>query len=105
LHRSGEQFTRLAKPAPALSGDPPTGPDAFGRSAYDTTEQEVEPEAALVASLGRGNPTACAQLRTREVVLDLGWAGGSMFRSRHHGLDLTPEMPKVAATTEELDGL
>ena len=34
------------------------------------------PEAAVLASLGCGNPTAVAELREGEVVLDLGSGGG-----------------------------
>jgi arsenite methyltransferase len=40
------------------------GPDAFGRSAYEPGDQRVLPEAALVASLGCGNPTVSAPSRT-----------------------------------------
>ena len=43
---------------------------------YDQTQMETLPEAALVASLGCGNPTALAELKPGEKVLDLGSGGG-----------------------------
>jgi hypothetical protein len=47
------------------------------RALYDL-EQRVElPDAAALASLGCGNPTAVAELREGEIVLDLGSAAGS----------------------------
>ena len=52
------------------SDDPITG------NLYSDTEAEQIPEAALLASLGCGNPTALAELREGEVVLDLGSGGG-----------------------------
>jgi arsenite methyltransferase len=85
--------------------DPSNGPEAFGRSAYDAAEQELLPEAALVASLGCGNPTVRAELRPGEVVLDLGSGGGIdvLLSARRvaptgmaYGLDMTPEMHKLA---------
>jgi len=85
--------------------DPAEGPDAFGRSAYDAEDQELLPEAALVASLGCGNPTVRAELRPGEVVLDLGSGGGIdvLLSARRvaptgtaYGLDMTPEMHKLA---------
>src|SRR5262245_21105157 len=50
--------------------DPVTG------NLYTTEETTVLPEEAVRASLGCGNPTALAQLRPGEVVLDLGSGGG-----------------------------
>src|SRR2546423_10504135 len=51
-------------------GDPITG------GLYDDIEAGQIPEAALLASLGCGNPTALAQLHPGETVLDLGSGGG-----------------------------
>jgi SAM-dependent methyltransferase len=63
------------------------------------------PEAALLASLGCGNPTAVAELRGGERVLDLGSGGGidvllSAKRvgpsGKAYGLDMTEEMLALA---------
>jgi SAM-dependent methyltransferase len=63
------------------------------------------PEAAVLASLGCGNPTALAELREGEVVLDLGSGGGidvllSAKRvgptGKAYGLDMTDEMLALA---------
>src|ERR1700692_3874868 len=43
---------------------------------YDQTQTDALPDAALVASLGCGNPTALAELKSGETVLDLGSGGG-----------------------------
>ena len=51
-------------------GDPITG------NLYELGQTADIPENALLASLGCGNPTALAQLRPGEIVLDLGSGGG-----------------------------
>ncbi|MGH3129453.1 MAG: arsenite S-adenosylmethyltransferase, partial [Gaiellaceae bacterium] len=48
----------------------------FGEALYDAEQRGELPEAAVLASLGCGNPTAVAELRDGEVVLDLGSGGG-----------------------------
>jgi hypothetical protein len=50
--------------------------DAITRDLYDAAETEGLPEEAVLASLGCGNPTALADLREGETVLDLGSGGG-----------------------------
>src|ERR1700745_3237999 len=52
------------------------GCDPVSDSLYDAAETAVLPEGAVLASLGCGNPTALAQLREGETVLDLGSGGG-----------------------------
>ena len=47
----------------AGDGDPTPASAAFGRSLYDAGDRDSLPEAALVASLGCGNPTALAELK------------------------------------------
>jgi arsenite methyltransferase len=63
------------------------------------------PEAAVLASLGCGNPTALAELKPGEIVLDLGSGGGidvllSAKRvgptGKAYGLDITDEMLGLA---------
>src|ERR671936_3044601 len=48
----------------------------FGTALYDAEQREALPEAAALASLGCGNPTAVADLHEGETVLDLGSGGG-----------------------------
>ncbi len=81
------------------------GPAAFGEALYDAEQRTELPEAAVLASLGCGNPTAVADLREGEVVLDLGSGGGidvilSARRvgptGRAYGLDMTDEMLALA---------
>jgi arsenite methyltransferase len=78
---------------------------AFGSALYDEAERRELPEAALLASLGCGNPTAVAELAEGEVVLDLGSGGGIDVllsarrvgpRGRAYGLDMTEEMLALA---------
>jgi len=88
-----------AAPASGLSCDPITS------NLYDSTQASQIPEEAMLASLGCGNPTALAQLRPGEVVLDLGSGGGidvllSAKRvgptGKAYGLDMTDEMLELA---------
>jgi arsenite methyltransferase len=84
--------------------DPGTG-ELFGAARYDELERDSLPDAARLASLGCGNPTAVAELQDGEVVLDLGSGGGidvllSARRvgetGRVYGLDMTDEMLALA---------
>lgn len=77
--------------------------DVISSSLYDPAETPFD--AALAASLGCGNPTALAELRPGEDVLDLGSGAGldvllSARRvgpdGRAFGLDMTPEMLDLA---------
>jgi arsenite methyltransferase len=78
---------------------------AFGEALYDAEQRGELPEAATLASLGCGNPTAVAELREGETVLDLGSGGGidvilSAKRVGRngvaYGLDMTDEMLALA---------
>src|SRR5919109_3894130 len=80
------------------------GSEDFGTSLY-TLEQRGELPAAALASLGCGNPTAVAELREGDVVLDLGSGGGIdvILSARRvgptgtaYGLDMTDEMLALA---------
>jgi ubiquinone/menaquinone biosynthesis C-methylase UbiE len=77
----------------------------FGEELYDAEQRAVLPEDAALASLGCGNPTAVAELREGEVVLDLGSGGGIdvILSARRvgptglvYGLDMTDEMLALA---------
>jgi arsenite methyltransferase len=79
--------------------------DTPGAAFYSALEQDELPDAAVMASLGCGNPTAIAELRPGERVLDLGSGGGidvllSARRvgpaGRAYGLDMTEEMLALA---------
>ena len=52
------------------------GCDPVSSNLYDPAETATLPAGAVLASLGCGNPTALAELREGEVVLDLGSGGG-----------------------------
>jgi arsenite methyltransferase len=77
----------------------------IGAGLYAASDREVLPDAAVLASLGCGNPTAVAELREGETVLDLGSGGGidvllSAKRvgptGKAYGLDMTEEMLALA---------
>jgi arsenite methyltransferase len=83
----------------------PAGTAVFGEILYAAEDRAKLPEAAILASLGCGNPTAVAELRPGERVLDLGSGGGidvilSARRvgptGRAIGLDMTDEMLALA---------
>jgi SAM-dependent methyltransferase len=79
--------------------------DPITSQLYSDAEKDVLPEKAVLASLGCGNPTALAELKPGETVLDLGSGGGidvllSAKRvgptGRAIGLDMTDEMLALA---------
>jgi arsenite methyltransferase len=81
------------------------GEGSFGDVLYDADQRDELPEAAVLASLGCGNPTAVAELREGETVLDLGSGGGIdvILSARRvgptgtaYGLDMTDEMLALA---------
>ena len=78
---------------------------SFVEAFYDAEQRGELPDAAVLASLGCGNPTAVADLHEGEVVLDLGSGGGidvilSAKRvgpaGTAYGLDMTDEMLALA---------
>jgi arsenite methyltransferase len=81
------------------------GEGGIGAELYSALEKQELPDAAVLASLGCGNPTAVAELREGERVLDLGSGGGIDVllsakrvgpRGRAIGLDMTDEMLALA---------
>jgi SAM-dependent methyltransferase len=90
------------------------GPNDFGATLYSLEERSELPDAAALASLGCGNPTAVADLHEGEVVLDLGSGGGidvilSAKRvgptGTAYGVDMTDEMLALAQRNAREAGL
>jgi arsenite methyltransferase len=87
--------------------------DPISRDLYESGELGGIPEEAIRASLGCGNPTALAELKPGEVVLDLGSGGGidvllSANRvgptGKAYGLDMTDEMLALARENQRRAG-
>ena len=79
--------------------------DPITSNIYVNGETDTLPEAAVLASLGCGNPTALAELKAGETVLDLGSGGGIdvLLSARRvgptgkaYGLDMTDDMLALA---------
>jgi len=88
--------------------------DPISSNLYDENQTRSLPAAAVLASLGCGNPTALATLNPGETVLDLGSGGGidvilSARRvgptGRAFGLDMTDEMLALAEENKRKSGL
>jgi SAM-dependent methyltransferase len=86
----------------------------FGEALYDLEQVGELPEAATLASLGCGNPTAVAELRAGETVLDLGSGGGIdvILSAKRvgpsgtvYGLDMTEEMLALAQQNSRQAGV
>src|SRR5437016_2922438 len=90
------------------AGDPITS------NLYDEAQKGELPESAVLASLGCGNPTALAELKPGETVLDLGSGGGIdvLLSARRvspggkaYGLDMTDEMLALARANQKKAGV
>jgi SAM-dependent methyltransferase len=88
--------------------------DPITSNLYGPDQAGEVPETALQASLGCGNPTALAELKPGETVLDLGSGGGidvilSARRvgptGKAYGLDMTDEMLALAQENKRKSGL
>ena len=95
--------------APALEGCDPITSNLYG-----VDETGALPEAAVLASLGCGNPTALAELNPGETVLDLGSGGGIdvLLSARRvgptgkvYGLDMTDDMLALARANQAKAGV
>ncbi|BBU20667.1 arsenite methyltransferase [Mycobacterium xenopi] len=87
---------------------------SFGVGLYSDGEQSEVPAEAVAASLGCGNPTAVAELRPGEHVLDLGSGGGIdvLLSARRvgpngyaYGVDMTDEMLALAEANQAKAGI
>src|SRR5690349_2368598 len=114
--RYGATAQRVADGAPSVCCGPTEGSsgccgatnetwDPITADLYDAGQTAGLPEQALLASLGCGNPTALAELKPGETVLDLGSGGGIdvLLSARRvgptgkaYGLDMTDEMLALA---------
>ena len=97
-----------AAPADGHCADPITS------NLYGSNEMAGVPDTALTASLGCGNPTALAELKPGEIVLDLGSGGGIdvLLSARRvapggkaYGLDMTDEMLALANENKRKAGV
>ena len=88
--------------------------DPITSDLYEAAQVAGIPAAAVLASLGCGNPTALASLAEGEVVLDLGSGGGidvllSAQRvgptGKAYGLDMTDEMLALARRNQQAAGV
>src|SRR5256714_6141666 len=88
--------------------------DPITSNLYDAAQTGELPETAVLASLGCGNPTALAELKAGETVLDLGSGGGIdvLLSARRvgpggkaYGLDMTDEMLALALENQRKAGV
>jgi SAM-dependent methyltransferase len=88
--------------------------DPITTNLYSADEKGLIPEKAVLASLGCGNPTALAELKSGEVVLDLGSGGGIdvLLSARRvgptgkaYGLDMTDDMLALARENQRQAGV
>ncbi len=88
--------------------------DPITSNLYDEKQKQGLPAEAILASLGCGNPTALADLKAGEIVLDLGSGGGidvllSAKRvgpnGKAYGLDMTDQMLALARENQKRSGI
>ena len=90
------------------------GPDPITSNLYDEAQAAAIPAEAMLAVWRNGNPTALAELKHGEVVLDLGSGGGIdvLLSAKRvgptgwvYGLDMTDEMLSLARDNQRKSGL
>jgi len=113
----GEAALRVQSGGSSCCGAAPSSRgcvDPITSNLYDSGQTSEIPQEAVLASLGCGNPTALAQLRPGEAVLDLGSGGGidvllSAKRvgpaGKAYGLDMTDEMLALARDNQRKAGV
>jgi arsenite methyltransferase len=123
--RVAQEHTWAESALPVLNADACCGSDAscscgtntksvITSDLYAIDEVAELPSAAVLASLGCGNPTALAELKPGESVLDLGSGGGIdvLLSARRvgptgfaYGLDMTDEMLALAEQNRQAQGV
>src|SRR5947209_3963 len=115
----GEAARRVASgEGSACCGSSPSsccsGADPITSDLYNELQKSELPETAVLASLGCGNPTALAELKPGETVLDLGSGGGIdvLLSARRvspggkaYGLDMTDDMLALARANQQKAGV
>jgi arsenite methyltransferase len=112
----GEAALRVTSGGSSCCGASPASDccDPITADLYDAGQIGQIPQEALLASLGCGNPTALAELKPGEVVLDLGSGGGIdvLLSARRvapggkaYGLDMTDEMLALANENKRKSGI
>ena len=112
----GEAALRVKSGGSSCCGAAPKSgcADPITTDLYDAAQIGQIPEEAVLASLGCGNPTALAQLKPGETVLDLGSGGGIdvLLSARRvgltgkaYGLDMTDEMLALANENKRKSGI
>jgi len=112
-----ERYAEIARsvrtPGSSCCYDGESGSEGISANLYADDETGSLPENAVLASLGCGNPTALAELRQGETVLDLGSGGGidvllsarRVGRSgKAYGLDMTDDMLALARENQRKAG-
>jgi arsenite methyltransferase len=109
-----QKYSEAALRAGSCCGTAASGcADPITSNLYSDQETGAVPEAAVLASLGCGNPTALAELKEGETVLDLGSGGGIdvLLSARRvgpsgkaYGLDMTDEMLALARENQKKAG-
>ena len=113
----GEAALRVTTGGSSCCGSAPSSlgcVDPITSNLYDLSQTSQIPEEAVLASLGCGNPTALAELKPGETVLDLGSGGGIdvLLSARRvgptgkaYGLDMTDEMLALARGNQRKAGV
>jgi arsenite methyltransferase len=116
-----QKYGEAARRITAGEASPCCGPsgccgtdDPITKDLYDESQKSLLPDAAVKASLGCGNPTALAELKPGETVLDLGSGGGIdvLLSARRvgltgkaYGLDMTDDMLALARDNQRNAGV
>ncbi len=109
-----EAAQRVSSRQSSCCGPAPDRCSPIASNLYEKAETSGLPENAVLASLGCGNPTALAELKPGETVLDLGSGGGidvllSAKRvgptGKAYGLDMTDEMLTLARDNQRKAGV